>query len=63
MENKTAYDIIQFAEGYLGVPLVQWQREMLLAVYNKSKDMKKPHFIFSRGQWQLIDLDEGSSEE
>lgn len=58
MENKTAYDIVSFAEGYLGIKLVQWQREMLLAVYSKSKDMKNPRFIWRDGSWHLVDLEE-----
>lgn len=58
MESNKALDIITFAEGYLGIPLMSWQREMLLEVYYKSKDMKKPQFVCSEGRWHLIDAEE-----
>lgn len=58
MENNKALDIITFAEGYLGIPLMQWQREMLLEVHDKAKNMKKPHFVCREGHWRLIDLEE-----
>jgi hypothetical protein len=58
VENNKAYEIIHFAESFLGVKLVDWQKEMLWAMYNKSKDMKNPRFIWSDGQWQLVDLEE-----